>query len=311
MWKPSTVKANSESWQPPRLRKDFVLLILSHGRPDRVKTVKALEKSGYTGKWYVVIDDEDSTAQQYRDLYGDKVLQFCKSEYIAKTDSANPWGDRRGVVFARNAAWSIAERLGIKWHMVFDDDYIDFRFRHDEFGNYITYAPIHRTLDSVFELMIQFMEATPIKCLAFSQGGDWISGAGQIPDGRRCYRRKVMNSFLCNTDRPFAFRGIINEDVSTYLELGRQGDLFLTLMQIMLTQVQTQTNARGLTDIYKRFGTYIKSFYSVMYAPSCCKVSTLTDWHAHVWMPRFHHLTDWNAACPKIVRQELQKQSPV
>ena len=38
---------------------DFVALILTHGRPDNVKTVDALAKHGYTGPWALVIDDED------------------------------------------------------------------------------------------------------------------------------------------------------------------------------------------------------------------------------------------------------------
>ena len=38
---------------------NFVALILSHGRPDRVYTYKSLQKAGYTGPVYIVIDNED------------------------------------------------------------------------------------------------------------------------------------------------------------------------------------------------------------------------------------------------------------
>ena len=41
---------------------NFAVFILSHGRPDHIKTLKALQKGHYTGKTYIVIDNEDDTA---------------------------------------------------------------------------------------------------------------------------------------------------------------------------------------------------------------------------------------------------------
>ncbi|AIF54376.1 beta-glucosyl-HMC-alpha-glucosyltransferase [Lactobacillus phage Ld17] len=40
------------------MRKDFACIVISHGRPD-CSTVKVLQSSGYTGKIYIVADDED------------------------------------------------------------------------------------------------------------------------------------------------------------------------------------------------------------------------------------------------------------
>lgn len=41
------------------MRDDFCVFILTHGRAGNVKTLKMLQKQGYTGKWYCVIDNED------------------------------------------------------------------------------------------------------------------------------------------------------------------------------------------------------------------------------------------------------------
>lgn len=41
------------------MRSDFAVFILTHGRADNVATMGALKKGGYTGKWYMIIDDED------------------------------------------------------------------------------------------------------------------------------------------------------------------------------------------------------------------------------------------------------------
>ena len=52
------------------VRDSFAIFILTHGRPDKVLTLTLLEKCNYTGKWYLVIDNEDKTADRYYELYG-------------------------------------------------------------------------------------------------------------------------------------------------------------------------------------------------------------------------------------------------
>ena len=39
------------------MRNDFAVFILSNGRPDNIKTLRALKKGNYTGNWYIVCDD--------------------------------------------------------------------------------------------------------------------------------------------------------------------------------------------------------------------------------------------------------------
>ena len=63
------------------MRSDFAVFILTHGRADNVATMGALKKGGYTGKWYMIIDDEDETAEQYRKNFGpEHVIMFDKQE---------------------------------------------------------------------------------------------------------------------------------------------------------------------------------------------------------------------------------------
>ena len=105
-----------------------------------------------------------------------------------------------------------------------------------------------------------------------------------------------MNSFVCDTAKPFLFRGRINEDVNTYVSLGGTGDLFFTDMQLQLDQLLTQSNTGGMTELYLDSGTYVKSFYTVMAAPSCTSIN---------WMGRFnkrlHHKINWRKAVPLII----------
>ena len=63
---------------------DFAVLILSHGRADNVITYKTLQRAGYTGRIYIVIDNEDKQADRYYQNFGDKVIMFDKAAEAEK-----------------------------------------------------------------------------------------------------------------------------------------------------------------------------------------------------------------------------------
>lgn len=293
------------------MRSDFVALILTHGRPDRVHTYFALRKSGYTGRIIIVIDNEDKTAQEYRNRYGEDVVMFDKAA-IAKTfDEGDNFQDRRAIIYARNASFQIAKDLGYRYFVQLDDDYTGFYYRFDEDGFYgngkIT------SLDWLFSAMSDYLAATPFASIAISQGGDHIGGGNGTSHYVKAVKgiRKAMNSFVCDTEKPFQFVGRINEDVNTYTCKQRNGLPFFTILAAQLIQKTTQSNAGGMTDLYLDSGTYVKTFYSVMYAPSCVKVSDLSspqkgsEGHA-----RIHHKVTWNNAAPLILSEHHKKAAP-
>lgn len=283
------------------MRDDFCAFILTHGRPDRVVTYETLRKQGYTGKVYIVIDDEDKTASEYRRRYGDKVLTFSKEE-IAKTfDEGDNFQDRRAIIYARNAAFQLARQVGCRYFIQLDDDYQRFTYKFDHKGRYVEVKI--RDLDAIWTAMLEYFIATPFASIAMAQSGDFIGGANGAIAKSIGSRRKAMNSFICDTERPFSFVGRINEDVNTYTCEQRRGVNFLTIVAVALKQKQTQTSAGGMTELYLDSGTYVKSFYSVMYAPSAVKVAPMGPVDK-----RLHHLVNWNSCAAKIIREEYKKK---
>ena len=285
---------------------DFCAFILTHGRPDRVYTYENLKRSGYTGKVFIVIDDEDKTADEYRKRFGDIVLTFSKREVAKTFDEADNFNDRRAIVYARNACFDLARQVECTHFIELDDDYNSgfyLRFNASlEYGN----TPRIKDLDSVLCALLDFYKATPIHSIAMSQGGDHIGGnsaGSQVPR----LKRKAMNSFICSTERQFQFQGRVNEDVNTYTEGTRRGLLFFTTMHAQVNQLATQSNSGGMTDLYLDSGTYVKSFYSVMYAPSCVCVGTLGDNRNPHY--RLHHNIDWRRTAPLILRESYRKAS--
>lgn len=272
---------------------DFVVFILSHGRANNVYTFETLRKYGYTGKIVIVIDNEDSQADEYYKKY-ESVEMFDKKAVAATFDEADNFGDRRAIIYARNACFDIAKKLGYKYFIELDDDYTYFEYR---MYNSVRQLPVAvRDLDSVFLALLDFYKKTPFATISMAQGGDFIGGKHNKMATNPTIFRKCMNSFICSTDREFQFIGRINEDVNTYVKQQSIGLLMGTIPFVALGQKTTQKNKGGMTSLYLDSGTYVKSFYTVMISPSSCVVKPMGDKHK-----RLHHSINWDCAVPKIL----------
>jgi len=280
--------------------KDFAVLILSHGRANNVITIGTLRQIGYTGKIYIICDNEDNQIEDYKKIKDiEKVIVFDKLEEMKKTDTADNFQDHRLVVYARNKCHEIAKQLGLKYFLELDDDYTGFGIRYEKNG-VLKRAKITKA-DKLFDDMIKFLDVSGALTVAFAQGGDFIGGIGSSVWQKRL-ARKAMNCFFCRTDRPFKFSGSTNEDVNAYITYGNKGKLMFTIADICMDQLQTQSNSGGLTDIYLANGTYVKSFYSVIHQPQCAKISIMGNKYM-----RIHHKILWDKCTPKIINEKYKK----
>jgi hypothetical protein len=284
--------------------KDFAVFILTHGRPDNVKTLSTLKKCGYTGKIYFIVDNEDKSIDQYQKNYGiENVKIFDKKSMADEVDEGNNFDERRTITHARNACFKIAKEIGITYFVQLDDDYTAFDFRIDTRSdeNCGAIKPI-KNLNIVFDMLLNYYKKIPALSIAFAQGGDFIGGINNGKGSYRFNKRKCMNSFFCSTEREFQFVGAMNEDVNTYTTEGSRGKLFFTIPFVSLTQTATQSNKSGITDMYLRFGTYCKAFTTVMMHPSGAKVSMMNSTHQ-----RIHHSINWGATTPMIISEDHKK----
>ena len=280
------------------MQNDFAVIIPTHGRHDRVFTIDSLRKSGYTGNFYLLCDDEDKQLDKYKTKYGDKVMVFSKDDYKGKFDKMDNFGNKACVVYARNAMWDIAKKIGLKYFAVADDDYVAFQKRITKDGGYYG-KMIKNNLDDVFNSYIDFLITSKVDTVCFAQGGDYIGGKdnGKVANGFKV-SRKMMNLYFFDVDKPIEFKGTINEDLTSSVTEGRTGRVILTSLMNSIVQRETQAQAGGLTEIYLELGTYVKSFYSVIAAPSCVKVALMGNNQA-----RIHHQVTWKNAVPKIIRE--------
>nr|DAK72166.1 MAG TPA: RfbF-like protein [Caudoviricetes sp.] len=284
-------------------KKDFVVFILTHGRVDNQYTYRSLCEQGYTGRCVFVLDNEDGQVEEYKRRYGaDNCYVFDKLAMSKRIDEVFR-GDRRVIVYARNACFDAARALGYKYFIELDDDYTSFVWRFDAECAYTPKTPKIKNLDVVFESMLRYYINTPLTSLAMAQGGDFIGGSSNQMLRSIGTKRKAMNSFICSVDRPFEFKGRINEDVNAYTQLTSVGKIFLTIVQCNLQQKITQSNGGGMTDVYRDSGTYVKSFSSVIVFPSGVKVTLLNSHHK-----RIHHNVYWEHTAPKILQEKWRKK---
>jgi hypothetical protein len=282
------------------MRDDFAIFIMVYGRPEKMWTSRFLRNGGYTGKIFFVGDNTDKTIDSYKEKYKDALLVFDKLEAAKRCDSGDNSGDLRSTLYAANTIPLLAKERGIKYFMIMCDDYSHaFQYR---FGtNYEYKYKSISNLDGVINAMIAFYESTPALTIAMAQGGDFIGGINGT-HARPELLRKAMNTFLCSTDRPIKFIGRLNEDVTTYVYRGNRGSLFFTITNIAAIQQETQQEKGGLSDAYLDSGTYVKSFYSAMYNPSCVRVAMMGAKNK-----RIHHRVLWNNAVPRIIPESLRK----
>ena len=282
------------------VRDNFAVFILSHGRANNLITLTSLRKCGYTGKWYVIVDNEDTTINDYIKVCGkEHIIVFDKLATSKTFDAFDLSENRKTIVYARNECFKIARDLGLDYFLELDDDYKWFEFRWEE-GDVLKTKGM-KNIDDVFELFLNFLDETNAKTIAFAQGGDLIGGVNGSKF-KQGLIRKAMNSFFCKVDRPFTFIGRINEDVNTYTTLGSRGDLFFTYTKVDLVQMTTQKNKEGMSDVYLDYGTYNKSFYTIITMPSCVKIGMMGSKNL-----RIHHNIDWNSCVPKIISDKFKK----
>lgn len=281
------------------MRNKLCAFILTHQRPDKQYTEPLLRKSGYTGPIVYVLDSGDPTISQYQEKYPGRVEIFNKQDYAGTFDKGDNLGNMKGVVYARNACFDIAERLGYEIFFQLDDDYTGFRHTYDnkEPREFNSAKSAILKMDEVLDALVDYYLKTDVLALAFLQGGDLFNGVYKLD-----IKRKVMNSFILSTKRRFNFVGGINEDVNAYTSLGATGSIMFSVPEIALNQVQTQKSKGGLTEIYLEAGTYVKSFYTILYNPSSVKISMMGSSN-----PRFHHKINWKATVPKIINQKHKK----
>jgi hypothetical protein len=107
---------------------------MSYKRPNNIATLRTLNKANYTGKYYIIVGDDDPCLSEYKETYGDILKVFNKDEIAKEFDLYDNGGSNKCIVYARNYCFKLAKELGLKYFAQFDDDYIELAYRYPQDG---------------------------------------------------------------------------------------------------------------------------------------------------------------------------------
>lgn len=290
---------------------DTCIFILSYKRPDRVKTVKSLQKcENFNIPYYIIISDDDPYKSEYERKYAENLLIFNKKEFHKKYDIDMCINDRKlnSATLSRNACYIFAKKLGYTYYIELDDDYSLFSMRLIE--DHILSQKKITDFDGMINILINLLEDTKSYAIAITQNGDYIGGIESKPCKRKVLK-KAMNFIVCTTKRKYSFNGYLNEDVNGSISAWITGKQNYTVIPFSLNQEDTQQTKGGLTDAYQQ-GTYIKSMFSIIQFPSCVKLRLMQGGTKKtVKHYRIHHQIIHKYAYPLILSENYKKKAHI
>ena len=281
------------------MRDDFACIVISHGRPE-CSTVKVLRASGYTGKIFIVVDDEDEKLPEYLEKYGEFVHVFHKVEDF---DTGDLGGSMACGVFARNECLKVAEQNELTYYLELDDDCESLVFRYPD-GDHLRGAKA-RNLDKLFEAICCYFDEAPIQYLGFGNPVDYIGGLPTFENGQINPNRLVMNGYFLRTSNKLVWRARYSDDGITVIDeaqKGHAGFRFNSVMQKFDVWDPKRSGSKitgGSIATYDNEGSYKMRFYAVMFHPDCEKLRTSGGGYIDS--------KNANATYPKIISGRFKK----
>ena len=146
------------------MRNDFAIFIMSYNRANNISTLHTLNKAGYTGKYYIIVGDDDPSLELYKQLYNDNLYIFSKEQIEPLFDTYDNNGSQKCIVYARNYCFILAKQLNLKYFLQFDDDYIELAYRYPLDGK-LKICNI-KEFDKIVNICIDFLEDTQALSIA-------------------------------------------------------------------------------------------------------------------------------------------------
>lgn len=251
------------------MREDFAVFITTHERPKNQKTLDWLLHSGYTGKYYLVIDDADKAADEYIGRYGpDKVLMFDKLKYWEELDTMCIKRHLAAVLYARQFVEDAADEMGLKAFLVMDDDISGFTARMLRNGKMQRRKSINA--DGFINAYVSFLTEGGFASICPGTQNLYI----QKEKTAEKFPRKGSNAFFRNVAIPIKWKSAMNEDIITCVEYNRVGVMMCTATPICCESQNAGTGKQegGMHQTYKDMDAFERAFYAVIADPSRCYV---------------------------------------
>ncbi len=278
---------------------NFAVFIISHGRPDRQHTLKTLRRGGYTGRIILVLDDEDSTYEEYK-ANDAEIIQFSKLRFMVIADTVEREKRDASAVYARNAVEAFAKELRLDTFLMIDDDITGLRYRWIENGSVKSLA-VKGGLDKVFEYYSQYMLDTGIACTSFPFTMFYIAGTHDL-ERRITEYRHTYQIHIRNAHKEVEWTGTINHDTITQLLTMKRGYIWWSIPHLVFDAKPMNSESGGLKEVYDTIGDFNMAFLAMITSPDCCSIVPSKGGRSSLQIKE-NKLTSY----PMIVSQEYKK----
>ena len=283
------------------MRTDYAIYIITHGRADNQLTLNLLLDYGYTGKYYLVLDDMDNDIQAYIDKYGaENIIIFSKEHYLSIADTGLSSQERvlNFPLYARMAIEDIAEQDGYQFFMVFDDDLTNIRIRYDENGVLKSHST-RGIINEVFSECIDFIDHSNIACASFGFSNSYRSGVKALYE-ETARNRMCAETFLRNGKFKVEWKPLMIHDLLTSISCNMQGQVWMQLLNIQIDIKMSEGKVDGVSaDVYRSFDKFRRVCFPLMMYPSCNYPRWLNDKWITTMKP--------DNSCNKIIESRYRK----
>lgn len=247
----------------------MIVFIKSHGRPDKQLTYSTLRKFGYTDKIIIVLDDEDSTYDDYKNKTFDadtSIIQFSKQHYVDYIDCGTNKPKRNVNLYAWCACEDFAKEMSLDSYIMADDDITGFRFRYLEDGH-LRSTRITKNLDDIFIGIRNYMLNSDIAGACTGMPQMYLAGDYNT----NLWKYRVIYQFVFrNANYDIDWVSEYEEDIVTSIKEANNGKFFTCLPIIQHDSVQLGKSEGGMKDMYdENKNRFRLAEYGHIFNPSC------------------------------------------
>lgn len=283
------------------MRDDFAVFITTHGRPNQQKSLDWLLSHGYTGKWFLVVDDLDDTRGSYVEKYRDHVLIFDKMKYWQELDTFNNRQHLAAVLYARQAVEDFARDMGLSAFCVMDDDISRFAARVPlQTGKLV--RNLNVSADKFMSAYVDFVLGANIASLCPGTQNMYMANSCKLLED---LPGKGSNAFFRNVAIPVQWMSAMNEDLITCIDYNKRGVLMCSALLICCesSNAGTGKTSGGMHELYKVMSSYERTFYAVMVDPA----RTFLKLSQTKSETKFGIARKWSAGDPCIIGERWRK----
>ena len=280
-----------------RYKRKFAIFILTHGRPHNQLTLETLRRLGYTGKIYLVVDDQDETFSEYMETYKD-VAWFNKDVFIGRTETGLSSPEPNFAVFARNAIENIALCNGYDAFMMLDDDITNIRVRVPDNGVLKSYSP-KGCLDEIIDLCVEYVITKKVACMGLGFCNLYIGGVDNF-EKENPRQRLCAEAFIRNTDYEVKWRLNMVEDLITSVDGAIKNQVWFQFLPLQVDiRMSEGVVDGGNSDVYRKLGKFKVNFMPIIAYPSSNIMRYGKDWAV---------TTTPESCVPKIISSSYRKE---